>query len=306
MPEEIPPRPAPRLGRTRAPGWRLRVAKRSLRKVINVYNLLYGSDGRKGSTRVRVLRTFPMFVPFSAGGYPARARLTIQAINQTIPLLAAVGRAVGTVRTVVSGIRDFPAGRDDLEAAAELKSCLDAHGSDKANQNDYHYLYGPILRDRAAISSVLEIGLGTYNDDIVSHMGADGRPGASLRAFRDFLPNAHIYGADVDARILFREQRIDTFFVDQTDLSSFADLERAVPAMLDLVIDDGLHSPNANLATLRFGLAKIRVGGWVVIEDISAAALPVWEIVAALLPDSHRSYILQAQSTIVFAVRRLR
>ena len=153
---------------------------------------------------------------------------------------------------------------------------------------------------------MLEIGLGTYNDDIVSHMGADGRPGASLRAFRDFLPNARIYGADVDARILFREERIETFFVDQTDPPSFADLERAVPPILDLVIDDGLHSPNANLATLRFGLTKIKVGGWVVVEDIAAAAVPVWEVVAALLPDSHRAFILQAQSTVVFAVQRLR
>jgi cephalosporin hydroxylase len=147
--------------------------------------------------------------------------------------------------------------------------------------------------------------MGTNNPDVVSNMGAFGKPGASLRAFRDFLPNAKVYGADIDRRILFTEDRIETFFVDQTEPAAFVELDKSIPSDLDLIIDDGLHSPNANIYTMQFALPKIKVGGWFVIEDIALQALPVWEVVAALLPDRYEPYIYRAASTIVFAVKRI-
>jgi hypothetical protein len=100
---------------------------------------------------------------------------------------------------------------------------------------------------------LLEIGLGTNNPDVVSTMGASGKPGASLRAFRDFLPNARVFGADIDGRILFEEERILTYYVDQTRSISFDELaDKLGNEGFDLVIDDGLHSPNANIATMIF------------------------------------------------------
>lgn len=48
-------------------------------------------------------------------------------------------------------------------------------------------------------------------------MHGGGVPGGSLRAYRDYLPNAKIYGAGIDASILFPEDRINTFVVDQLD-----------------------------------------------------------------------------------------
>ena len=44
-----------------------------------------------------------------------------------------------------------------------------------------------------------------------------GKPGASLRVWRDYFPNAIIYGADIDKDILFAEERIKTFYIDQLD-----------------------------------------------------------------------------------------
>ena len=126
----------------------------------------------------------------------------------------------------------------------------------------------------------------------------------SRRAFRDFLPRANIYGADFDSRILFTDERIQTFFVDQTDQAALAELAKEIPEELDLIIDDGLHAPDANLATLIFALRKVRPGGWIVIEDILPAALAVWRIVPRLLPAGFQPYLLQAKSSFVFAVRR--
>lgn len=136
-------------------------------------------------------------------------------------------------------------------------------------------------------------------------MGSGGRPGASLRAFKEFFPHAGIYGADIDKRVLFQEERIKTFFVDQTRPSSFLELRAAVPPDLDLFIDDGLHSPDANIASLNFGLGKIRVGGWTIIEDIALESVPIWEVVSAMLPDRYRSHIFRARGGFLFAAERI-
>lgn len=165
-----------------------------------------------------------------------------------------------------------------------MKELLDQYGSDKATRHNYHHLYGTLLEDRTAITGIFEVGLGTNNPTVVSNMGGIGRPGSSLRAFRDFAPNAHIYGADVDKAILFNEDRIVTHFVDQTDPATFEALKDMIPNGIDLVIDDGLHAPDANIATLTFGLSRIKAGGWVIIEDIPTKALALWDFIGAILP----------------------
>ena len=57
--------------------------------------------------------------------------------------------------------------------------------------------------------NIFEVGLGTNNVDVPSNMGKDGKPGASLRAWRDYFPNA-----DIDTRILFKEDKIQTFYTN--------------------------------------------------------------------------------------------
>jgi hypothetical protein len=137
-------------------------------------------------------------------------------------------------------------------------------------------------------------------------MGPGGRPGASLRGFRDFLPHAMIYGADIDREILFSEERIETFYVDQTEPATFDDFLPKLPGEFDLIIDDGLHAPHANLPTLSFALSKIRVGGWIVIEDVSPAHSPIWEVASYLLPARFEShFFMSLKNWMVFAVKRL-
>ena len=51
-------------------------------------------------------------------------------------------------------------------------------------------------------------------------MTANGKPGASLRVWRDFFPNAKIYGGDIDKETLFIEDRISTYYVDQFENST--------------------------------------------------------------------------------------
>jgi hypothetical protein len=269
----------------------------------------YGEDrfNRIFSTAsYQIVEGLSIFAPFSWGPWRARAKLTLLAANQTFPLLT---RLLGDTRKAgvlaARPIESFCVDDDAKQAASALRALFDKYGSDKSRTHHYELLYGSILRDPASIGSILEIGLGTNNLDVVSHMGADGKPGASLRAFRDFLPKAAIYGADVDSTILFQEERIKTFFVDQTDLSSFDALGKAVGEGLDLIIDDGLHCPNANLAVLLFSLKQLKRGGWLVVEDIPDHALPVWQVVAALMPSDCKCHLASASEANLFFLQRL-
>ena len=58
--------------------------------------------------------------------------------------------------------------------------------------------------------SILDIALVTTLD-VPSNMGLEGKPSAVMRAFRG-TPHGTIIGADVDQRVLFKEQRIEIFF----------------------------------------------------------------------------------------------
>jgi hypothetical protein len=188
----------------------------------------------------------------------------------------------------------------------DLADLLTKYGSDKATKHAYQLVYASVLA-RCGVDrqlNLLEIGLGTNMIDVVSNMGIGGQPGASLRAFRDFLPQASIYGADVDRRVLFREDRIETFYVDQTNRQSFIELAANLPSEFDVMIDDGLHLPTANLNSLSFFLSRLRNGGFAIIEDIPAAAEDLWHLVANMLPKSYEACIVRSGPSLVFVARR--
>jgi len=121
---------------------------------------------------------------------------------------------------------------------------------------------------RYQIENVFELGIGSNFIDTPSNMGENGTPGASLRMWRDFFPNANIFGGDVDSRILFEEARIKTFYVDQTKSESIIELWNNIDKEFDLIIEDGLHEVDANINFLKYSFFKLKPGGFYIIEDI--------------------------------------
>jgi tetratricopeptide (TPR) repeat protein len=252
-----------------------------------------------------ICAALPQFAPLGGGRISELADLTLLSANRTLPLIAQLADTLGIDR--IAELKDATTLCDDPHkqaSAKKLKGLFDAYGSDKASQHAYHYLYGSLFDHTGRVTSVLEIGLGTSNIYLPSNMGENGRPGASLRAFRDYFANANIYGADIDRQILFEENRIKTFYVDQTDRQSLEALGNATDSAFDLIIDDGLHAPDANLAVLNFGIGKLKPGGWLVIEDIKSDSIPVWQIVAALLPANYRpALVMDRLGSIAFIVK---
>ena len=186
---------------------------------------------------------------------------------------------------------------------SELAEAFARHGSDKSTSHDYHRVYADVL-DSVGVNNrlrILEIGIGTNNPGLVSTMGSSGKPGASLRGFRDIFPQSQIYGADVDTEILFSEERISTGYVDQTNFESFSGLCVSLKQdQFDLIVDDGLHSATANLASINFALEHLSNNGVLVVEDIDETALPLWRPIARIVASKHRCSFVKCKNSYVF------
>lgn len=113
------------------------------------------------------------------------------------------------------------------------------YGSDKCPQLKHCYtpFYYKLFKDkRYSIKKVLEMGIGNRR-----LRGPDYVTGASLFMWRDFFPNAQIYGADNDPETIFDDRRIKTFLCDETKKEDLENLINKTGRDIDIFIDDGSH-----------------------------------------------------------------
>lgn len=188
---------------------------------------------------------------------------------------------------------------------AALKRLFQKYKSDK-HTHEYDKIYGQLFGYPENVARVIEIGIGTNNESVVSHMGKnhDG-VGGSLRAFRDFFPNANVIGLDIDKKVLFVEDRITTYFFDQNGPSSQLEELGIAPESADLFIDDGLHLFGANVKGLIHGLRYVKPGGWIAIEDLTENALGAWNLIGQVLRNrNHNAQIIRAKNAYLFLVRK--
>ena len=101
-------------------------------------------------------------------------------------------------------------------------------------------------------------------------MGSMGKPGASLRVWRDYFPNEIIYGADIDKDILFAEERIKTFYIDQLDSVAIKECWSSINEKdFDFIVDDGLHTFDAGLTLFVQSIDRLSIDGVYIIEDVA-------------------------------------
>jgi hypothetical protein len=167
----------------------------------------------------------------------------------------------------------------------------DKYGSDKGEVDNtsnpypwkshtYSDYYSRIFDHcRGGVYKVFECGIGTNNTSIDSNMSSSGQPGASLRVWRDYFPNAEIFGADIDKDILFREDKIQTFYVDQTQSSSVVNMWNEINHdSFDLIIDDGLHTFDAGICFFENSIDQLSSDGIYIIEDVSKKDLKAFSV----------------------------
>ena len=131
-------------------------------------------------------------------------------------------------------------------------------GTDKITSHSYGDVYNRIfekLRRRDEAGEVLHV----LENGIFS--------GAFLQVMSEYLPNAMVYGVDITlSRVKYGNdnKRIQMWEMDGTLPETAAHLGR----MYDLIIEDGSHLPEHQIASLDTFAPYLKTGGTYVIEDI--------------------------------------
>ena len=135
-------------------------------------------------------------------------------------------------------------------------------GTDKNSQchaytKYYEFFFEPI---RFKELNVLEVGI--YNGD-------------SLRMWREYFPNAMIYGADIQDSSRYNEERIKTFICDQSSKTALM-IARAQLPFMSLIVEDGSHQSKDQILTFEMLWSLLSPGGFYVIEDTLCDSFSQW------------------------------
>jgi len=158
------------------------------------------------------------------------------------------------------------------------------YGSDKCPQLKHTYtpFYYELVKDkRKLIKKILEIGVGCYGT--MFHVGEIFdrgtkryyQKGASLRMWRDFFPNAQVFGADIEPEAMFSDERITTFLCDTRYKASIEDLIGKTGTDIDLFIDDGSHDWRDQVFLANVALPLLKKDVIYTIEDVHLTQLVV-------------------------------
>jgi len=135
------------------------------------------------------------------------------------------------------------------------------------------------LRESAKL--VLEIGIGTI--PLMSRLtDKQYKPGASLRMWRDYFKQATIVGCDIERSVLFSEERIKTFYVDQSNAESLNTLisnVTAIETFADIIIDDGSHIESHMTLSFNVLWKLLKPGGIYIVEDIQIPRINIQHII---------------------------
>ena len=125
----------------------------------------------------------------------------------------------------------------------------------------YDRIYGPALEKfKDQEINILEVGV--FN-------------GHSTEAFHEFLPKANLYGLDIFVRT--KATDLPCYKKDRTDYIKGSSIEPSVTSQIikkfgnikfDIIIDDGLHTPQANKMTFRYLSPFLKEDGVFFIEDV--------------------------------------
>jgi cephalosporin hydroxylase len=133
------------------------------------------------------------------------------------------------------------------------------YNTDKAKFcHNYCEVYDTLFRHiRNDVKLLLELGISE---------------GASIKMWRDYMPNAWIHGTDIVdyPDILLRDfgSNITCHNCDQTDRVKMKQMAESVGGQFDIIIDDASHAMNDILISLDVLFPYLKEGGLYIIEDI--------------------------------------
>lgn len=143
----------------------------------------------------------------------------------------------------------------DISKPNELDNLAIKYNSDKKpgehNYTKTYFHYFSKIKDKKI--KLLEIGV---------------LKGASIKMWKDFFPNAEIYGLDIDPSCKeYEDCRIKIFIGDQTDRDFLKEMMKEI-GPVDIIIDDGGHTMNQQKTSFEVLFPYIKKGGAYIIEDL--------------------------------------
>ncbi|MBS0335297.1 MAG: class I SAM-dependent methyltransferase [Proteobacteria bacterium] len=168
-------------------------------------------------------------------------------------------------------LRDGPAGNRPDAGPNPIRDYLARHGEGPGIQKWQHYpdIYHRHLAKFVGRNPVVaEVGIGS---------------GGSLQMWREYFgAGCQVHGIDVDpAGISDSGAGITVHIGDQADHAMWERFRAAVP-QLDILVDDGGHTPQQQMITLEEMLPHLRPGGVYICEDVHGAANRFAEFAFAL------------------------
>lgn len=158
------------------------------------------------------------------------------------------------------------------------------YGTNKANYHGYTRFYNSLFKEkRESMKHFFEIGIDT---------------GSSLFMWRDYFPNATIYGVDINVVSAVKNQERILWSV--CDQSSQQQLETVVSSWgkptFDAIIDDGGHVVSQQRVSIETLWKYVAPGGIYVIEDLHTNIPELFYNHAHMLPHQITKYLDEPKS----------
>jgi hypothetical protein len=156
-----------------------------------------------------------------------------------------------------------------------LAQLADQHGSDKGfsvlNAHGYVRIYEALLgKARLQPLRLLEIGLlhpvlhaAKRNPNTGGFSTAP-----SLQMWLEYLPQAQIFGMDIEDFSAWQHPRGQICRADQSNRSSLVAAAQAMGGQFDVIIDDGSHASHHQQITLAALFPYLNAGGLYIVEDL--------------------------------------
>ena len=165
-----------------------------------------------------------------------------------------------------------------LEFETGLCKLAYKYGTDKCPQIKHSYTpfyYKYLKHKRNSTKKFMEFGIGHTRKNWHNPKGLSELKlipnlisGASLRMWRDFFPNAQVFGVDISSQTMFTDKRIKTYICDETKKKAIASLIKKTGNDIDIVLDDASHHVEHQIGLAKSLLPLLKKDVIYIIEDV--------------------------------------
>jgi len=149
-----------------------------------------------------------------------------------------------------------------VDNTIDLNALARKYNTDKV---DCHHLYKGV-----SYLDIYDRYMSAKRYDVKTFIEIGVRDGASLKMWKDYFPNATIYGIDIDPRCsMFKGDRIEIIIGDQNDDTFLKNLVSKFSGGIDILLDDGSHITKHQIKTFNALYVLIKPLGLFIIEDLA-------------------------------------